>query len=543
MSMFNNIPLRSSSRSVIAFGLILFSLGWLLPSYVQAAAGDLDPTFGSGGKVATDFFGNYDNGWAVAIQADGKIVAAGGVNRFSDTPYFGLARYNRDGSLDATFGSGGRVVTAVNAISLILSVALQSDGKIVAAGLTYNGPSIDFALARYNADGSLDTEFGTGGKVTTDFFGEDDRILSLLIQPDGRIVVGGYVGKRDNFFRSLSTYAIVRYNSDGNLDVGFGSGGKVLGDFNKPDAFGDIGIQADGKIVMTGGTLLSTGESGYAVRRYNTDGTIDTTFGSDGMAVSPNILGTTALVIQGDGRVVVGGTSVNITGFYLEFTLERYNTNGSLDTTFGNGGKATTDFGGSTQMHDLAVQGNGKLVAVGEISVNQFTSLDMCLSRYNTDGSPDLGFGSGGKLTTDFFGSFDVANAVAIQNDGRIVVVGYTRSSLFEDNDFAVARYEGDGPTFDICFQDDSNGNLLQLNSTTGDYQFTNCSGFTLTGTGTLTTRGSTITLQHNSTDRRLVARIDNSSKRATASIQVLSAGLTFSITDRNLANNSCACR
>src|SRR6266536_6144139 len=188
--------------AVLALALVAAAL----PGAAVAAAGALDPTFGIGGEVTTDF-GGSDSAQAVAIQSDGKILAAG----LSGAGDFALARYNADGSLDPSFGSGGKVTTDFGGFDLALGVALQSDGKIVAAG--QGGSSFDFALARYNADGSLDTSFGSGGKVTTDF-GVFDAATAVAIQRDGKIVATG-----STFSSGFQQFALARYNADGSLDT------------------------------------------------------------------------------------------------------------------------------------------------------------------------------------------------------------------------------------------------------------------------------------------------------------------------------------
>jgi uncharacterized delta-60 repeat protein len=158
----------------------------------SAAAGDLDPAFGSNGKVATDFGGSGDYVFAVALQPDGKIVAAGRkiMDSHSD---FALARYNPDGSLDTSFANNGKVTTAFSATSsdLSYSIAYQPDGKIIVAGETGNYPIFDFALVRYTGDGQLDSSFGSNGKVATDFFGQSDQSYAVALQPDSKIVVAG----------------------------------------------------------------------------------------------------------------------------------------------------------------------------------------------------------------------------------------------------------------------------------------------------------------------------------------------------------------
>src|SRR5262249_19285229 len=174
----------------------------------------------------TDFYGNYDAATSLALQADGKIVAAGlayhaGPVSSSD---FALARYNPDGSLDPSFGAAGKLTSDFfGNWDQANGVAIQPDGKIVAAGTaghTTSSSTLDFALARYNPDGSLDPTFGSSGKQTTDFFGNQDSAFGLVIQPDGKIVLAGYAHHGDD--TSTSDFALARYNIDGTLDSGFG---------------------------------------------------------------------------------------------------------------------------------------------------------------------------------------------------------------------------------------------------------------------------------------------------------------------------------
>jgi uncharacterized delta-60 repeat protein len=304
---------------------------------------DLDPTFGTGGKITTDFSGRCDGASALALQSDGKIVVAGTsgtgcqpfVGNFVLPHYefgdFAVARYNHDGSLDATFASGGKVTTDFfGGSDNATAVALQSSGKIVVAGFADN----DFALARYNSDGSLDTSLGTGGKVNTDFSGGTDEAWTLAVQSDGKIVVAGWtrVG-------SSADFALARYNSDGSLDATFGSAGKVTTDFSGGcDGISALGIQSDGKVVVAGrtgtdcgGGTFPTGD--FALARYNSDGSLDATFGNGGRVTTPFPYPfwfgwASALALQPDGKIVAGGT------YFVNFGLLRYNSDGSLDTTF-----------------------------------------------------------------------------------------------------------------------------------------------------------------------------------------------------------------
>jgi uncharacterized delta-60 repeat protein len=532
-------------RILIAVVLIalFLSSAHLMP--VQAAAGDLDPTFGVGGKVTTDLFGGNDDAGGAVIQPDGKIIVVGVGAGPNGQGGLVLVRYNPDGSLDLTFGSGGRVISSgLNPNCAVL----QADGKIVMAG---GAGALGFGLQRYNGDGSLDLTFGPGGTVTTQISGLFfSTANAVAVQPNGKIVAAGLVDT--NFiFRQKPDFAIVRYNSDGTLDSTFGAGGKVTTDFlGFDDVAKGVAVQADGKIIAAGFAGLIGPPfllHQFAVARYNIDGTLDSTFGVGGK-LRPFFFGGhdegNAVALLSNGQIIVAGfaTNNNLPSI-TDFAMTRLNGNGSTDSSFGSSGKVATDFGSEfDSANSIGMQPDGKIVLVGVVSKGPSQDeTDFAVARYNADGSLDQSFGSTGKVTTDFFGHSNIARVALLQRDGKIVAVGTAdRAGRFVSGDFALARYEG--TPFDLCLQDDSTGNLLQFNSTTGEYQFTNCSGFTLGGTGAITKRGSMITLQHNGTDRRLLARIDGGVNKGTASLQALAQGTTFTITDRNTLNNTCSC-
>jgi uncharacterized delta-60 repeat protein len=424
-----------------------------------AVPGDLDPTFDGDGRVTTDF-SEDDSAEAVAIQGDGKIVVAGSAGgadpNFDPRFDFAVARYNTDGSLDATFGGDGKVTTDfAQSDDRGLAVALQADGKIVVAGQAFVSDvddDRDFALARYNTDGSLDATFGGGaGKLTTDLgLGEFDAALAVAIQGDGKIVAAGYVTK--NFFDPAypSDFAVARFNADGSADLDFGTGGNVITDFDgEADTAHGVVIQGDGKIVAAGESSSTTcrpsanqGCDDFAVARYNTDGSLDPTFDGDGKVTTGIGIndGARAVAIQGDGKIVAAGQSFSTNFEFVEFALARYNTNGSLDTTFDGDGKVTTRFGRTYKAEAVAIQGDGKIVGAGvTCDSDEFATCDFALARYRADGSPDTTFGGGdGKVTTDFGGS--AARGIALRGDRRLVAVGC--SSCSDDSDFAVARYK-----------------------------------------------------------------------------------------------------
>jgi uncharacterized delta-60 repeat protein len=385
------------------------------------SGGPLDQGFAVSGGVTTPIGKSGDTAYAIALQPDGKIVAGGVSTNSRNTDDFALVRYNPDGSLDASF-AGGKVVTDFSGNDSIYDLALQNDGKIVAVGYGNFDPnasrSADFALARYNPDGTLDTSFA-GGKVALDFAGAQDYGRSVAIQADGKIVVAGH---------SNGKFAVARYNTNGTLDSSFGSSGKLTTNLsNTLEAAYAVAIQSDGKIVVSGyaGSLV-------AVVRYNTNGTLDTSFDSDGKVLTNvgNWAYAYDMAIQSDGKIVLAGTGYSNQN-QNKAVLVRYNTNGSLDTSFGTGGTVGTPIGGGTHYtYALALQQDNKPVLVG------YTNTDFTIMRYNTNGTLDTSFDRDGIANTDFGDTNDYAYAVAIQSNGDVLIAG---SSSF---DFALARYK-----------------------------------------------------------------------------------------------------
>ncbi|MBW3540365.1 MAG: hypothetical protein KY476_08850 [Planctomycetes bacterium] len=404
------------------------------------ADGSPDASFDGDGKVTTGFLGSArDFGFDLALQADGKIVVVGTTGGGD----FALARYNADGSPDTSFDGDGKVTTDFGSLSdQAHGVAIQADGKIVVAGWSVqSGTGVDFALARYNADGSLDTSFSGDGKLTTDFGSSTDQALGVAIQVDGKIVIAGLSVQPG----TSNDFALARYNVDGSLDTTFSGDGKLTTDFagSFDRAFG-VAIQADGKIVVAG----STGGD-FALARYNADGSLDTNFDSDGKVTtdfaSSVEQASGGVAIQADGKIVAAGISFQGGAVdFADFALARYNGDGSLDTGFSGDGKVTTDFAGAfDQATGVAIQADGKIVAAG-VSFQSGSSgpHDFALARYNIDGSLDTRFSGDGKVTTDF-GSFAAqASGVAIQPDGKIVVAG-SSGQPGTGLDFALARYIG----------------------------------------------------------------------------------------------------
>lgn len=406
-------------------------------------AGALDPSFGTGGKVTTSFGSHYDQATSIAMQPDGKIVAAGWSQ--SGDPAngddFALARYDSDGQLDASFGPGGKVTTSFGPSSEhAQAVAIQTDGRIVAAGWSWN-TSGGVVLARYNADGSLDSSFGSGGQVASAFGGCSEGVNSVAVQPDGKIVVAGWTtggGCTSDFLDWL----VARFNTDGSLDTSFGTGGRVTTNFGTYDRAYAVALQSDNKIVVAGACGAAVNcNFNFALARYNADGSLDASFGTGGQLATdfPTTAGAAqalSAAIQSDGKIVAAGEAGE-----GNFGLARYNTDGSPDASFGDGGTVTTPLGiSSTWASGVTVESDGKILAAGAGSGS------FALARYGTDGSLDASFGTGGKVTTAFGSYYAEATSIAIQSDGKILLAGWSQLSS-GDSDFALARYESGAST------------------------------------------------------------------------------------------------
>ena len=426
---------RKDQQNVSKIGhflLVIFCSVALGNWNASAAPGDLDPTFSGDGKVV-DWSGQARG---VAIQPDGKIVVVG--NSTYGPFDVAVARYNPDGSPDVTFGNAGKVSILLRitfTYVLGFDVAISPDGKIVVT--CYDDDQGFGAIVRLNNNGSLDTSFNNGGLVPT-----LGGFYSATVQPDGRILTSAGVP-----FNSEFGVHVRRYNADGSLDTTFGGGD---GATDLDIATSHLLIQADGKIVAAG----TAGPLSFAVARFNPDGTADESFGSGGLATAS--IGTdcsaTSLTSLADGRIVaVGRCFVNPA--FTDYSLVRFNPNGSLDTTFDNDGIVALPplFSWTHSFRNIVAQADGKVVVSGTSSGG--STDDYALIRYRLDGSLDTSFGgSDGIATVDFENSGDHAHGMVLDSQGRAVVVGQSGGA------FAIARvllkshktpfdYDGDGKT------------------------------------------------------------------------------------------------
>jgi uncharacterized delta-60 repeat protein len=421
-------------RSSLSFIFLALTLLFFAPRAAQATAGDLDPRFGNGGVVQTDFSGGDDYGFAVKVQSDGKTVVAGESGVY---PVFhsALTRYNRNGTLDRTFGNGGKVVAALDSGGDgSTAIAFQPDGKIVTAGsVIHNNFVVAFVTARFNPDGSVDQTFGENGSVQTTFGDSAAEGNDVVLQADGKIIVVGFSGAGS--YSSFNNFVLVRFNPDGNLDQTFGSGGKVK---SASGVATSAVLQGDGKLLV-GGTYDTGSSRGFMLARYNSNGSLDTTFGTFGVvttAIGSGEAFSFGIGLLSDGRIVLAGYSSTTQDH--DFTLACYNSNGTLDQSFGNGGIAATDFSGGTDdiAYALAVQRDDKIVLGGHSGV--YPDFDFALARYTSTGQSDQTFGAGGKVVTAI-ASTSHGYAMTVQGR-RIILAGAVADSL-SPFDFGVARY------------------------------------------------------------------------------------------------------
>lgn len=286
------------------------------------ANGNTDAAFNGGGLVLTNLSGDFDAATAVAVQADGKIVVAGRANGIGSTANFGIVRYNASGNLDGTFGAGGIVTTDFFGDTDVASdLAIQTDGKIVVAGDAKNGAANGFALARYDASGNLDAMFGAGGKVSGDYGGGNDTGNALVIQPDGKIVVAGRAGNLAN-----SDFGVARFDVSGNSDAAFGNGGiRLINFFGDGETANALALQTDGRLIVAGTITNVAATLDFGLARLNANGNLDAAFGAGGK-VSTDFLGNDdgsgTLAIQTDGKILMGGFANN--GSETDFALARY---------------------------------------------------------------------------------------------------------------------------------------------------------------------------------------------------------------------------
>jgi uncharacterized delta-60 repeat protein len=420
---------------------------------VAAAPGDLDSTFGAGGTVITEFPSSYSGAHAVALQQDGKIVAAGFAHtNNSILSDLAVVRYTSGGGLDAAFGTGGLVRVDVGGrFDEAHAIVVQPDGKIVVAGASSDAGGYDMVVVRLNGDGSLDTSFDGDGIVLVDL-GSESSARAVALQQDGRILLAGWAMVAVGGGCCSSDFAVARLTTVGQLDVSFDGDGRLTTDFlpgtdDGYDAAQALLVQPDGRIVVGGGAVSNAVSVDFAVARYLTDGSLDPTFSNDGL-LTTDFLGyydeVRALAVDNAGRIVAGGQSCEFPGNsdeVCDFGLTRYTAGGVLDRKFGQHGTVRTDLGSDVNegVKGLAVQPDGRIGAAGQ--ARGIGGQDVGLARYRADGRLDRTFGTHGLVITPVSPSTDEVGGLALQPDGRILVAGTAAVNL--SFGFFVSRYLG----------------------------------------------------------------------------------------------------
>ena len=423
---------------------LIFLLFILFVSNVNFAQfGTLDTSFDGDGIVITPFNGFDAFVQSLLIQPDKKILAAGTISK-GGINQFGLARYLSDGSLDESFGNLGKVISDYPELMIVSSMALQSDGKIVVVGNLYNSSASfsRFVLVRYDSNGILDSSFGIDGRVITNISNKLDRITSIIIQNDGKIIASGTTSDDATY----SDFALVRYNSDGTLDINFGANGIVVSSINTWDFGNAIALQDDNKIVISGSTSNEFNpvfgpDYDFLVLKYDKYGVLDATFGNGGSV----IIGTTeanekalSVKVMSDGKIVIGGEH-HIMKY--SFMISQLLPNGDADTSFGNNGLVLNDLA-SQFIESVAMQIDGKFVITEYNGTGGCCSANIKLIRFLANGTYDTTFGTNGIVTADFLNENNQANSIVIQDDGKIIIGGVSGNQIHSD--YGLARFNSE---------------------------------------------------------------------------------------------------
>lgn len=432
----NAVALQSNGKIIVA-GYTLKSIGSLHNFAIARlnTDGSADTNFDGDGLVTTDIAGGDNYAGAVILQ-NNKIVVAGYTINAGGLSAYTITRYNDNGSLDAGFNNNGKLEGSYQqGFTTFNASAVQTDGKLVTAGLTFNGKDYDFAVVRYNTNGSLDNSFNQNGKQITDF-GADDIANSIFIEPDGKILVAGTSGTVNGQF------AVARYNKNGSPDLSFNSTGKSTLMMGFADVLAGLFVQTDGKILLAGSTFKDTNYdlSYFAIGRLNKNGSADKSFSTDGKQFinfesSPSFAA--AVVAQKDGKIVVAGRAL-IAG-KNNFAIARFNVDGSLDNSFSSDGKQTNSFGSNDYFGQaLALETNGNILLAGYDQSNNGSTNLWSLVCYLPNGNPDNSFGKNGYQFTDMGPTLSESKAIAISTDGTIAVGG-------GNDNFALVVYKKNG--------------------------------------------------------------------------------------------------
>lgn len=414
------------------YTLVLFLISLTV---ANSQSGALDTSFGTDGIVTTVISGTYNYTTGTLVQPDGKIILVGYAGEPS-TYKVAVARYNTDGSLDTSFGTAGTQIIPIGAAkSFAMDVALQMDGKIILAARTWDDVTGDFAVVRLNDNGTLDTNFGTNGITIVN--NGSDVAETVAIQNDGKIILAGF---------SDDTYSAARFNTDGTLDTSFGTNGWASTQFDTSLSFvRDIAIQDDGKILMGGFNITMANRFEMSAARFNEDGTLDTSFGTDGKVwfnIGAGNDFAESVAIQDDGKILIGGHKwISDLEQRHDLAVVRLNSDGTFDNSYGSSGVATARLvDGSNYTAAMILQPDNKVVLAGSTVFQG--EYNMAMARFDADGILDTSFDTDGMVSTDINGREDYGDAITLQEDGKIILAG--NSFTGGVSEIVVARFDND---------------------------------------------------------------------------------------------------
>lgn len=437
-------------------------------SSILARPGDLDPFFGDNGKVIKRWGGGEDSFKDVLQLPDGKVLVLA-----KDAPFnIILARYNANGTIDTTFDGDGFAIHWLGAMSFGYEMALQPDGKIVVVGASrQTNPQDDVMVLRFNPDGTFDTTFNGTGKFFRNLSTGNDVATDVYIQPDGKIVIAGHTNAETS---DATDIILMRFNPNGSLDTTFDTDGLVItstpGDAR--DLATAVEVLPDGKMIVLGSTRpnQSPFPQFLLFAKYESNGALDTSFGTGGLKThyyGDEIYPTPAsMIVQPDGKIAA---CVNL-WFTEVSTLMRFLPDGSIDTGFGSNGQTIFGTSGS-YVYDVVQQPDQKYLVVG------LTNLDLLAARVDRNGFLDPSFGNNGITTVAVPGAFtEYAWAADLQKDGKLLVAGDFSLSLFDYdsillrfNAFQQAPFDFDGDSkADVSVFRPTEGNWYLQNSSTG---------------------------------------------------------------------------
>lgn len=389
--------------------------------------GSLDKSFNKTGKK-TIKVEEASAAFSVALQSDGKIVVAGYSRSSGNNDNFLVMRFNTNGTLDKTFGKSGKVITDSGTNDHFTSIAIQDDDKIVIAGYTnINDLLNEMVLFRYNANGSIDKKFGTGGKIFTDANGQNTSPAKVVVQPDKKIVVAATTGNGSN-----SDYVLFRFKPNGDPDPNFGTAGKVITDLGNNEVAKDMLIQPDGKIVV-GGTSGEYPTTDMLIVRYNKNGTFDNKFGTGGK-VYTDFGGSdylNSIAILQNSKIIAGGTSIMPPNNGQVITLAKYRPSGDYETSFGTGGLYTYIDSNYDLIPSKMVLDKNKDIIVGGYAINGTNDYDVLLMRFLGNGRIDSALGYQGKVFTDFGYTGDFLYSMTVQDDNKVIAAGPSSDKIF----------------------------------------------------------------------------------------------------------------